>query len=59
MDCCHPQTAHALSGTPFVLSAPAGISVPLSGAFGFSSRHRAILDLAREVAPPPPRTILT
>jgi len=58
MDCCHPQTTHALSGTPFVLSFPSGISDPATVAFGFSQRPRAILSIAREIAPPPPRTIL-
>jgi hypothetical protein len=59
MNCCHPQTAHALSGTPFVLAAPSGISGPAYAAFGITQRPRAAVNLAREVTPPPPRTILT
>ena len=58
MACCHPQAIHALSGTPFVLSFPSGISGPATVSFGFSQRPRATLSIAREVAPPPPRTIL-
>jgi hypothetical protein len=59
MDCCHSQTAHALSGTPFVLAAPSGISVPALLAFAFSPRPTSLLNAAREVSPPPPRSILT
>jgi hypothetical protein len=58
MDCCHSQTAHALSGTPFVLKAPGGISAPALRAFAFSPRSTALLSAAREVSPPPPRSIL-
>jgi hypothetical protein len=58
MDCCHSQTAHALSGTPFVLSAPGGISVPVLIAFDFSPRSSSLLAAAQEVTPPPPKSIL-
>jgi hypothetical protein len=59
MDCCHSQTAHALSGTPFVLSAPNGISAPALLGFAFSPDSTSLLNAARDVSPPPPRTILT
>jgi hypothetical protein len=59
MACCHPQTTHALSGTPFVPVVPSGISGPALAAFGFSQRPREVVSFAREVTPRPPRTILT
>jgi len=58
MNCCHPQSSHALSGTPFVLSAPGGISAPALVALGFSSRSSSLLGAAREVTPPPPKSSL-
>ena len=58
MECCHPQAMHALSGTPFVLGAPSGISAPAIRALEFSLQSHSLLSAACEVAPPPPKSIL-
>ncbi|MGB6198437.1 MAG: hypothetical protein WA871_01645 [Candidatus Acidiferrales bacterium] len=59
MDCCHSQTDHALSGTPFVLTPAGAISAPALFAFAFSPRFDSLLSTAREVTPPPPKSLLT
>ena len=58
MSCCHPQSTHVIANAPFVLTAPGGISGPAFLAFDLSSRNESLLSAAREVTPPPPRTIL-
>ncbi|MGD0842043.1 MAG: hypothetical protein ABSA32_12875 [Candidatus Acidiferrales bacterium] len=58
MECCQPQSMHALSGTPFVLTAPNSIFAPAIRAVEFLLQSISLLSAAREVTPPPPKTIL-
>jgi hypothetical protein len=58
MECCHPQSMHALSGTPFVLSAPNSVSAPATRTLEFLLQSNSLLSTTREVAPPPPKSIL-